>query len=39
MVYINLTGEKGGMYLLMHLPKPESDSIISLHVGIRAIGE
>jgi hypothetical protein len=39
MVYINLTGEKGGMHLSMHLPKPESDSIISLHVGIRAIGE
>ena len=39
MIYINLTGEKGGMHLSMHLPKPESDSIISLHVRIRAIRE
>jgi hypothetical protein len=39
MVYINLTGEKGGMYLSIHLPKPGSDSIRSFHVGIRAIGK
>jgi hypothetical protein len=39
MVYINLTGEKGGMYLLMHLSKPESDPNRLLHMGIRAIGK
>jgi hypothetical protein len=39
MVYINLIGEKGGMYLSMHLPKPVSDPNIPLHVGICGTGK